>query len=310
LADASTFLEPPAEKVRPTPAPDLAAQRLMIARTVDYLSKSIPRLPNFYAIRRTARYRETEQKDEQIWKTAMGDQKVHSEAISTATVLYRNGFDVVDAEAVKGKKPKKERSMDTKGTFGPILTTVILDVAHGELRWSRWEQGAGGVRAVYRYAVPKAQSHYELSYCCLTEGDGNRLFKFRPGYHGELLIDPDSGAILRLTVEADLEPRLPLLRSDIMVQYGPETIGGNTYICPERSVSLWRGRRNVQVHEWGESFRVFGPFETMLDDVSFGDYHMFRGEAHILTGYDPVPDGTQGDSGTGGASPGTAKTKP
>ena len=310
LADASTFLDPPAERVLPTPAPDLAAQRLTIAKTVDYLSKSIPRLPNFYAIRRTARYRETEQKDEQIWKTAMGDQRVHSEAISTATVLYRNGFDVVDAEAVKGKKPKKERSMDTKGTFGPILTTVILDVAHGDLRWSRWEQGAGGVRAVFRYAVPKEQSHYELSYCCLTEGDGNRMFKLKPGYHGELVIDPESGAILRLTVEADLEPRLPLMRSNIMVQYGPETIGGSTYICPERSVSLWRGRRNVQVNEWGESFRVFGPFETMLDDVSFGDYHMFRGEAHILTGYDPEPEGTRGDSGAGGTSTGTPKTKP
>jgi hypothetical protein len=94
-----------------------------------------------------------------------------------------------------------------------------------------------------------------------------------------------------LTVEADLEPRLPLEVSDIMVQYGPETIGGNPYICPVRSVSLWRGRRNVRVNEWGKSFKVYGPFETMLDDVSFSDYHMFRGEAHILTGYDEAPDG-------------------
>ena len=44
------------------------------------------------------------------------------------------------------------------------------------------------------------------------------------------------------------------------------------------------------MHEWGESFRVYGPFATMLDDVSFGDDHMFRGEAHILTGYDAAPE--------------------
>jgi hypothetical protein len=76
-----------------------------------------------------------------------------------------------------------------------------------------------------------------------------------------------------------------------MVQYGPETIGGNSYICPVRSVSLWRGRRIGQLTEWGETFKVYGPYETMLDDVTFWDYHMFRGEAHILAGADEAPDG-------------------
>ena len=309
VADASAFLNPPAAKVPEAAAADMATQRLMISKTLDYLAKTIPRLPNFFATRSTVRYRETGQKNDAIWKTPTGDRTLHSEAVSNATVLYRNGFDVVDAEAVKGKKPKKsERSMDTKGTFGPILRTVILDMAKGDLRWSRWEEGAGGVRAVFRYSVPKAKSHYELNYCCLTDGDGTTVFKLMPGYHGELTIDVKSGAILRLTVEADLEPRLPLEVSDIMVQYGPETIGGNSYICPVHSVSLWRGRRNVRVNEWGKSFKVYGPFETMLDDVSFGDYHMFRGEAHILTGYDEAPDGKQGDSGAGTA-PGAVPRK-
>jgi hypothetical protein len=301
VADASTFLDPPAAKVPDIAAPDLAMQRQMMSKTLDYLAKTIPRLPNFFAARGTVRYRETGQKDDAIWKVATGDQRQHSEAISIATVLYRNGLDLVDAPA-KEKKPKKaDRMMDTKGTFGPILSTVILDASHGDIRWSRWEQGAGGVQAVFRYAVPKTKSHYGLTYCCLTDGDGTKLLKLMPGYHGELMIDPESGAILRLTVEADLEPRLPLERSDIMVQYGPETIGGNSYICPVRSVSLWRGQRNVRVNEWGGSFKVYGPFETMLDDVSFGNYHMFRGEARILTGYDAAPDGKEGESGTSGA---------
>ena len=303
LADASTFLNPPEAKVVGVAPPPLAAQRAMLAKTIDYLSKTIPKLPNFFATRSTVRYRETSQKDSVVWKTTTGDQMLHDEAISSATVIYRNGFDVVEGETVKGKKAKKEHSMDTKGTFGPILSTVILDVANGgDLRWSRWEQGAGGVRAVFRYMIPKEKSHYELTYCCLTEGDGTTIFKLEPGYRGELMIDTDSGAILRLTVQADIEPRMPLMLSNIMVQYGPETIGGNTYICPVRSVSLWRGRRSVQINEWGENFRVFGPFETMLDDVSFGDYHLFRGEAHILAGFDEGTDGKLSDSGKGGGA--------
>ena len=311
VADASAFLNPPAVKILAIAAPDVNAQRQMLLKSIDYLSKTIPRLPNFFAKRSTVRYRETAHKDSQIWKTATGDETLHSEASSSVTVLYRNGFDVADAQTVKGKKLKwNERTMYTKGTFGPILSTVILDIGHGDLRWNRWEQGAGGVRAVFRYAVPKEQSHYELTYCCLPGGDGTSVFKLMPGYHGELMIDPDSGAILRLTVEADLEPKLPLVRSNIMVQYGPETIGGNTYICPVRSVSDWRGRRNVLIHEWGETFKVFGPFETMLDDVSFENYHMFRGEAHILTGYDTVPEGKRGESGKGAAPAAKPKKEP
>jgi VWFA-related protein len=297
IADASAFLNPPSVEVPNIAAPDPATQRLMLSKTVDYLAKSIPRLPNFFATRSTVRFRETGQNDDAIWKASAGDQRLHSEVISNATVLYRNGLDFVDAPA-KGKKPKEAyRTMDTRGTFGPILGTVFLDAAHGAIRWSRWEQGDGGLRAVFRYSVPKAKSHYEVNDCCLTDGDGTRVFSFMPGYHGELIIDPESGAILRLTVEPDLEPRLPLERADIMVQYAPESIAGNTYICPARSVSFWRGRRNVRVNEWGRTFKVYGPFETMLDDVSFGDYHMFRGEAHVLTGYEPEIGGQPGDSG-------------
>jgi hypothetical protein len=293
VADASTFLDPPAAKVPVMTAPDLATQRQMMSKTLDYLAKTIPKLPNFFATRSTIRYRETGKKDYAMWKAPIGDQTLYSEAISNATVLYRNGFDLVDAEVVRGKKSKRffEHSLDTKGTFGPILSTVIVDASRGDLRWSRWEEGAGGVRAaVFRYTVPKAESHYGLTYCCLTEGDGTKVLKIMPGYHGELMIDPENGTIMRLTVEADPEPRLPLEVSDIMVQYGPETIGGNSYICPVRSVSLWRGRRIGRLNEWGEGFKVYGPYETMLDDVSFGDYHMFRGEAHILPGYEAAPD--------------------
>jgi VWFA-related protein len=308
VADASAFLNPPVAEVPDTAAPDMATQRLMISKTVDYLVKTLPRLPNFFATRSTLRFRETGQKDNPIWKTVSGDESLHSEGVVNATVNYRNGSDLVDAPG-KGNKPKKdERTMDTRGTFGPVLSTVIVDAAHGHMRWSRWEQGKDGVRAVFRYTVPKAESHYELSYCCLTDGDGTRELRLLPGYHGEVTIDPDSGAILRLTVAADLGSRMPLERSDIMVEYGPETIGGNTHICPVRSVSVWRGRRKTQVNQWGKNFKLYGPFETMIDDVSFEDYHMFRGEAHILTGYVPVTDEKQGDSGSGG-SPGAAPKK-
>src|SRR5215469_7757577 len=61
LADASAFLEPPPAEVPADAPPDAGAQRSMISLAVDYLNKTIPKLPNFYATRTTVRYEERPQ---------------------------------------------------------------------------------------------------------------------------------------------------------------------------------------------------------------------------------------------------------
>jgi hypothetical protein len=75
-----------------------------------------------------------------------------------------------------------------------------------------------------------------------------------------------------------------------MVEYGPVVIGEKTYICPTRSVSLSRQRTVELVREWGESFGVYGRFETILNDVTFGKYHLFRAESRILPGSPDPPN--------------------
>jgi hypothetical protein len=72
-----------------------------------------------------------------------------------------------------------------------------------------------------------------------------------------------------------------------MIEYGPVEIGGKTYDCPLRSVSIMRSRSVGILSEWGESFRTYGPYATMLNDVSFDRYHMFRSESRILPGFTP-----------------------
>lgn len=115
-------------------------------------------------------------------------------------------------------------------------------------------------------------------------------FEKKASLHGEITVNPTTGAILRLTVEADLEQRLPLRQSGIMVEYGPVTIGGNTYVCPLRSVSVSRQRTVTVIHEWGEQFKVYGPFETVLNHVSFTNYHLFRSSSRIFPNFTPAPE--------------------
>ena len=108
------------------------------------------------------------------------------------------------------------------------------------------------------------------------------------GYSGEIAIDPQSGAILRLVFRADLTAIPPLVRSDILVEYGSVEIGGKTYICPVRSVSLWRGRSVIPLSPSNKTIGTFGPYETALNDMTFDHYQVFRSESRILSSFQPV----------------------
>jgi hypothetical protein len=109
-------------------------------------------------------------------------------------------------------------------------------------------------------------------------------FKEPPRYYGEIAIDPASGAILRLALQADLKSTTPVVRSDIMIEYGPVEIGGKTYICPVRSVSITRARSVIVLTALGDGFRTYGPYATKLNNIVYEGYHVFRVKARILTG--------------------------
>jgi VWFA-related protein len=290
LADLSAFLDPPAAEIPATATPDLDTQRKIMAQAVDYAVRTISKLPDFFATRDTIHFEDTPPR-----QLDTGRRPLHPVARTSATVLYRNGKEVVDSQAEKGNLFQQAApALTTSGVFGLILGTVLVDSSHGKLVWSHWEQAAAGAAAVFHYAVSREQSHYRVEFCCVPGDHGSGSFKQLSGYHGEITVDPLNGAVLRLTLEADLQPTDPLLRSDIVVEYGPVEIGGKTYICPIKSVSItvspalppdaaemqrYRGKlldkdnRDAREH-----------LQTLLNDVVFEQYHLFRAEARILSG--------------------------
>jgi hypothetical protein len=275
----------------------------MLARTLEYLNKTMLKLPDFSATRTTIQYDEPERKDPQLWKTVAMDQSLHVTKTFNTTVLYRDGKEVTDAVPelawlTPQIEPERERKLgvqgrllDTQGTFGPILAMAFAGAANSksQFAFSHWEQGTDTPLAVFRYATPLEVADFQVGFCCLADPDGTIVFRKRTGYHGEMAINPANGAIVRLTVIADLELRLPLLFTNIMVEYGPVAIGGKTYILPTRSVSISRQRTVTILNEWGERFGIYGRFETILNDVAFGQYHLFHSESRMLPGYTPVP---------------------
>lgn len=292
MAAEAIFLAPPADEIPSTPPPDIAAQRQMVGRMVSYINNAIPSLPNLFATRTTVQYHEPQMRPGETWKTALPDQSLQEGETATASIHFHDGKEHVEAISLKRApdKPGSER-LETVGAFGPILATVMVAATspHGEMKWSRWEKNGSGQLAVFRYRVPEATSLFIAEFCCLAYDFDAVPFKQPAPFHGEITVDPASGAIMRLTIQADLAWRLPLERSDVMVEYAPIMRGSRTFICPLRSVSVSRQRRDVSIDEWGEGFRVYGPFETLLNEMRFEKFRIFGSTFRILPDFTEVP---------------------
>src|SRR5271163_2187957 len=307
LTDVSAFLAPPAAEIPATAAPSLAEQRQMMALTVQYVEKTITRLPNFLATRETVRFENTPQ-GHRAGTSLIPYQQLHAAGRSTDTVLYRDGREVVDSGAARGKKSEPAaQGLNTWGVFGPILSAMLVDAAQGKMGWSHWEQGDTGPQAVFRYSIPKEKSHYQVKFCCVPGNSGNRVFQEYSGYHGVIAVDPVNGAVLRLTLQADLKSADPIVRSDLLVEYGPVEIAGKTYLCPVKSISILVSppldsnglvtANNSDPFLDKESQTTSEHLQTWLNDVVFEQYHVFRSDARLLAGNDEAPAMTPSGSG-------------
>jgi VWFA-related protein len=285
IFDASQFQPPPTGEIPATAAPDVAAQRRIMGLAATYITKTIPQLPNFLATRATIRFEDTP-----LLQKPGGFipyEPFHQVGTSTATALYRDGREFEDAAGTRIKTTAAQ-GLNTWGEFGPILGIVLLDAAQSKLAWSHWEQGPSGPQAVFSYEVPKEKSHYEVNYCCVANQSATvaaNMLPFRQvvGYRGEMAVDPVSGSILRIAVMATLKPDSPVSRADILVEYGPVEIGGKTYICPVKSVSVTTAQMVQQTERYAQPLaHQMQPLKTMLNDVQFGQYHMFRAESRVL----------------------------
>jgi VWFA-related protein len=300
LAAQSSFLDLPPAEVPSTPAPDVTQQRKIMGLVVNYVTQTMRQLPNFLATRETLSFEDRPE-------GAYGYLPLHQTKQSSVSVLYRDGKEV--DRSLGGKKAAAPDGLVSWGEFGPILTTVLLDAAQSQLAWSHWEQGSAGPTAVFHYSVPDKKSQYQVQMCSASPDCARTL----TGYHGEIAADPTSGSILRLTVIADIEPGSNLERNtgltsgSIMVEYGPVDIGGKRYICPVHSVALARVRDTHPQHGVIAAEGMdHSPRQTMVNAVSFTDYHIFRGQSRILTDAEAAQTTGEPDD----AAPASAPTTP
>ncbi len=311
LADLSAFLDPPASDVILSPRPDVKTQLQLLKSAVEYVSNTLPRLPDFYATRTTTHF----ENNSSLPSFSAEDAALELSAAGTfsRTVTYRDGHEISFATAKK-EQSDPATGLTTDGEFGPILVVVVGDALQGKLLWLRWERGARGPLAVFSYSVPQTESHFLV-------GLGNRADAERilPAYHGEIAIDPTTGAIERLSQIADMTAPNRAMRAEIVVDYAPVTIAGRNYICPVSGVAYSLIPLNSAAARMAATNRRGGPVQLTLDqssgpaqirlnDIAFTNYHEFRAEARIVSnaseGGATAGNDTAATESTAGAAPG------
>jgi hypothetical protein len=296
LADASSFLELPESDKLAQPTPNTDGQKAMLMKTVDYLNQALTRLPNFFATRKTEYYEDkppvqTVQGYDNglsgrrgggiptVTQGASTAERIHIVDHASEPVGYQNGYEMRGAKRLDSTVlDQPVKGLTTVGEFGPILAVVFPDAVRGKINWGYWEQGATGALAVFRYKVPASESQYLVQF-----PRGKETLKVLPAYHGEISIDPESGAIMRITIVPDFVPPYELVTEGMMVEYGPVGLGGSSYICPLKGVAL-------AVMPMSDPTSNAYPLQTQLNDVAFTDYHLFRSESRIVPAQDAPGD--------------------
>jgi hypothetical protein len=173
---------------------------------------------------------------------------------------------------------------------------TLGDAVNGKVSWSHWEQTESGLSAVFHYSVPKSASHFELLRIATRPGtfaavvtaqtyspgsgavpSDALILHDEQGYEGSIWLDPATGTILRITIEADTKSSAIYQQMAKLVQYGAVEISGSRFVLPVRSVALSKVAINAGTiaecvtSEW-------------LNETLFTGCHRFASTAKILTG--------------------------
>ena len=276
LMEKSAFLDAPASEGAPGAPPPLAEQRNIFQRVVGYVLAYANRLPNLICTEAILRF------NDDPWhrtysQRALG--RLHFTDTIGAQITYSNSGEEMTVKTVDNHPytGTKLFGVTTYGEFGNAIIALIAPGSKTKAYWSHWEVLHGKRVAVFRYSVAQAGSQYSVSYGCA----GTPLQSVKAAYEGLVFLEAESGTILRITrVAVGLSPEFPTKVAKTAVEYGPISIGGDSYMLPIRSVSELDNP--VGCDDFGKAHRL-----ASLNEVRFYDYRLFAAESKVVASGEP-----------------------
>jgi VWFA-related protein len=282
LADRSAFLDPPVAELPGNNAPNGAARQQILDAARNYVAQTLPRLPDFIATRTIKRYDDRPQALKKgDWPVSAGLHLVGTFSQEISVRNEREGQGVDHGSAAS----QDQNALSTWGEFGFLPAAILTDMVKGTVTWSHWEELAAGRAAVFHYAVPHSASHYEIvgtiAHGPTWQSANVSTVRTAAAYQGSLWVDPETGAVLRLTLEIGENEVGHFKRFAVMVQYAPVEIGGQSFICPVRSLALDLASAGATSSLFGNSGLAEVPTEW-LNVASYTGYHRFASTTRIL----------------------------
>lgn len=283
IADRSALLDPPANEMPALPPPDADAQKAMLQQARAFVLQTLTHLPNFFALLTTKHFND----GPVVIRGEILSQEpgMHLVGSSEREITFSEGREVFDSgQPASGRR--RDEGLHSQGEFGSEAAIVFLDLEHGTLSFHHWERSVVGPVAVFRYAVPQANSHYEVKYSC----KGQESFHSQPAYHGTLSIEPATGVLVRFTVQAEASDGDPITQVASAIDYGAIVLGDRRYFCPVRSLAFTVEEADTCADS--RKRRLARPI-AMLNRIVFTDYHRLGSEMVIVPG--AQPPGMPGD---------------
>jgi hypothetical protein len=263
LEAGSAVLAPPARDIPTQPAMDAAAQKALLDKMNDYVTKAYSQLPALKATKTVARFQDNVEAPVPASGMAGGGGAAATGSLVANPSQYIRylGSSVTEAESVNGMEKTQVREKDARwgangriALFGPEpnLNAVVREAQDsGGLTFLRWELINGKTTAVFSFAVQKKKSQYAVDYCCFPDvltGAGGPGGNYQTAtdwrdftaknvpYHGELFLDPETGIVVRLVMIADFKSSAVVHQEERRIDYLPVAVSGKELIVPVQSM--------------------------------------------------------------------------
>jgi hypothetical protein len=265
----------------------------MLKKSRAYVIGELSHLPNFVANQTTTRF-DNSPVMLKYFEATTDEAGFHRVGTAQGHISFQDGKEVKDGSRGSGESKRKDMGLESRGEFGTEAAVVLMDLEHGTVVFDHWEQSMMGPVADYHYSVPRESSHYEVDDAC----QDHVSFHDTPGYHGDIALDPKTGAIMRMTLEAESRSNDPVSHVASVVEYGPVVLGSRRSICPLRSLTFMVEEANSCSHG---NHKLQKPV-AMINQTIFSNYHRFGSSATMIF------DEAQNGRATPGITPG--KTTP
>jgi hypothetical protein len=244
---------PPVAPSDAPPAPDV--QDHMLDAMEHYGAQYVASLPNFLCVQVTHQF-----------EAGYSSNRWRKGDTLTSRLSFRDGEEKRTLDLVNGKPadPLKRHwhtPLTTEGEFGTLLSRIVDPDSEASFTWNRWETVRGKRLAVFDYTVDKEHSTLRMQLSDLAQA-------VLP-YHGSMFIDPDTGAVWRITdaADSDIPPQLQMRQISTVIDYAETQIGGKTYLLPVTA-----------------SVAVVGFTGNVRNDLEFQEYRKFEADSVIKFG--------------------------